>query len=76
MTPLEQDIATALSRPEGIRLVRHWLAETRALEPAGHGDALSMAYAAGGRDAGLRLLALIRSAAPGRLAAVLSATEE
>lgn len=68
MADIAPDLATVLSRPDGVRLIRYILANCRALDPIGPG---SDGYQAGQRDVGLRLLSLIRSIAPERLGAVL-----
>ena len=68
MADILPDLSSVLSRPDGVRLIRHILAETRALDPIGPG---ADAYQAGQRDVGLRLLSLIRTAAPERMAALL-----
>ena len=68
MADIAPDLSAVLSRPDGVRLIRYILAEARALDPIGPG---ADGYQAGQRDVGLRLLALVRIAAPERLAALL-----
>lgn len=68
---IDQDVKWLMADRRGRRVVRRLLSKSGVFRSSFQGDGLNTAFAEGGRNVGLYMLALVQSHCPDRLAEVL-----